>query len=173
MASRSHFFSCIKPFWAQQVSSGLWKGRYDNIYTAAGDCGRRRTGHNSAAALSWSGLESAEASRRCFGSNCLDLQTICAGLLRWPRDWDCHTLRHAPQLSQSALVSDNVEYNEQDSDRKPKIFLIFLLVLGWIVFCVLKLWTILVTAVRLQSLGMSNKCQPPFTLNVILDQRVN
>ena len=73
--------------------------------------GGREEGHNSAAALSWSGLESAEASRRCFGSNCLDLQTICAGLLRWPRDWDCHTLRHAPQLSKSALVNDNVEYN--------------------------------------------------------------
>ena len=44
MASRSHFFSCIKPFWAEQVRSGLWKGRYDNIYTAAGDCGRNGGG---------------------------------------------------------------------------------------------------------------------------------
>ena len=118
----NHFFSCIKPFWAQQVSSGLWKGRYDNIYTAAGDCGRRRTGHNSAAALSWSGPESAKASRRCFGSNCLDLQTICAGLLRWPRDWDCHTLRHAPQLSKSALVNDNVEYNARIRKENQKYF---------------------------------------------------
>ena len=100
------------------------------MYTAAGDCGRKGGPGTIALLLyldpAWSllkppgdVLDPIVWIYKQFARDC------CGG-----RGIGTVTLRHAPQLSKSALVNDNVEYNEQDSDRKPKIFLIFLLVLG-------------------------------------------